>query len=365
MLKTVIHDLHVEAGARMVEYAGWDMPLYYEPGATEEHRIVRRSAGLFDVSHMGRFRIIGKEAGDFLDHMISSDVASLGAGESGYGLLLKDDGGILDDVFLYCLAPDEYILVVNAANLNKDRDWLVAHGGHFDIEFSDESPRTSLFALQGPRVIPVLEEIMGEDFSDWKRFGLRSLSLRGIGFRAGRTGYTGEDGVEIFVDNAGAAALWTAILEEFAGRCEISPCGLACRDSLRFEPGFPLYGHELGEDIFPPEALLKWACHLEGSFIGRDAVATLLEKGLERKLATISLVEKGVPREGYEVLSPEGEVIGTVVSGLYAPSVDKYCANVFLPPAYARAGTELAVSLRGRVKKAVVEKRPLYKPAYR
>ncbi len=365
MLKTMIHPLHVEAGARMVEYAGWDMPLYYGPGATEEHRIVRRSAGLFDVSHMGRFRIIGKEAGDYLNHMISSDVCSLAPGESGYGLLLREDGGILDDVFLYCLAPDEYILVVNAANLHKDRDWLVAHGGHFNMEFSDESGKTSLFALQGPRVIPVLEEITGEDFSGWNRFAIRHLSLRGIPIMAGRTGYTGEDGVEIFVDNSGAIRLWTAILEEFGSRCEIAPCGLASRDSLRFEPGFPLYGHELGEDIRPPEALLKWACHMDGSFIGRDAVAELLETGLERKLATLSLLEKGVPREGYEVLSPEGAVIGKVVSGLYAPSLDKYCANAYLPPSYTRAGTELGISLRGRVKRAVVEKRPLYRPAYR
>ena len=365
MSRTVIYDLHVEAGARMVEYAGWEMPLFYGPGATEEHRIVRRSAGLFDVSHMGRFRIVGKQAVDFLDHMISSNVYALGPGESGYGLLLYNDGGILDDVFLYCLHPDEYILVVNAANLNKDREWLVAHGGHFDMEFSDESPKTSLFALQGPRVIPVLEEVTGEDFSDWKRFSIRSLSLNGIEFLAGRTGYTGEDGVEIFVPNPDAVALWKTILKEFGSRCEISPCGLASRDSLRFEPGFPLYGHELSEEVLPPEALLKWACHMDGSFIGHDAVAVLLEKGLHRKLVTISLVEKGVPREGYDVLSPEGEKIGTVVSGLYAPSVDKYCANAFVPPSYGKAGTELSISLRGRVKKAVVEKRPLYRPAYR
>ena len=298
MFRTMIYDFHVESGARMVEYAGWEMPLFYGPGATEEHRIVRRSAGLFDVSHMGRFRIIGKEAGAFLDHMISSDVLSLQAGESGYGLLLKDDGGIVDDVFLYCLSPDEYILVVNAANLNKDRDWLVAHGGHFDMEFSDESPKTSLFALQGPRVIPVLEELTGEDFSDWKRFAIRTLSLKGITFTAGRTGYTGEDGVEIFVDNSGAVTLWNAILKEFGKRCEISPCGLASRDSLRFEPGFPLYGHELGEDIRPPEALLKWACHMDGSFIGHNAIVELLDKGLERKLVTTLPFGKGSPPGG-------------------------------------------------------------------
>ncbi|MDC7232150.1 MAG: glycine cleavage system aminomethyltransferase GcvT [Spirochaetales bacterium] len=366
MLKTVLNSFHREAGARMVEYAGWDMPLFYALGATEEHKIVRRSAGLFDVSHMGRFRIQGEGSTDFLDYLISSNVQALLPGQSGYGLLLKENGGIIDDVFLYRLEEKDYILVVNASNLKKDWDWLNQHASSYDMTLKDESPETSLFALQGPRVIPVLETLCSCSLQkEWDRFGIRTLEIDGIPFTAGRTGYTGEDGVEIFVENGQAEALWKGILDHFAGHCEISPCGLACRDSLRFEPGFPLYGHELNEEILPPEALLKWACDLNGNFMGKEAVEALLEKGLDKKLITLSLTEKGVPREGYEVLSEEGEVIGTVVSGLYAPTVDKYCANAFVPPAYAKSGTPLQVSLRGRVKKAVVEKRPLYRPVYR
>jgi len=366
MLKTTINSYHIEAGARMVEYAGWDMPLFYGPGATEEHRIVRRSAGLFDVSHMGRFYIQGSGSTDFLDHLITSDVKSLKPGQSGYGLLLNPDGGIVDDIFLYHLTPKNYILVVNAGNLKKDWDWLQKNRGSFDVELDDRSPQTSLFALQGPLVMGVLETLTGLSLqSDWERFGIRDFTLGGIPFTAGRTGYTGEDGVEIFVENSDALALWNRILKDFAAHCEISPCGLACRDSLRFEPGFPLYGHELGEHILPPQALLKWACSMDGEFIGKEAVAAYLEKGVDTKLITLSLTEKGVPREGYEVLNTDGEVIGSVVSGLYAPTVDKYCANAFVPSEYAKAGTALLVSLRGKMKKAVVEKRPLYKPSYR
>jgi len=366
MLKTEINSYHIQTGARMVEYAGWEMPLFYAPGATEEHRIVRRSAGLFDVSHMGRFAITGSGAAAFLDHVITSDVASLKPGMSGYGLLLNSQGGIIDDIFLYHIAAGSYILVVNAANLQKDREWLLKNKDGFDVSLEDRSPGTSLFALQGPRVMSVLETLTGESLlTAWERFGIREFTLGGIPFTAGRTGYTGEDGVEIFVDNAHALPLWSRILEDFALHCEISPCGLACRDSLRFEPGFPLYGHELGEDILPPQALLKWACHMEGDFIGKPAVEKLLAEGVKTRLITLSLTEKGVPREGYEVLNPAGEVIGEVVSGLYAPTLDKYCANAYVPAEYAAAGTELQISLRGKNKKAVVEKRPLYRPAYR
>jgi glycine cleavage system T protein len=366
MLKTAVNSFHREQNARMVEYAGWDMPLFYAMGATEEHRLVRRSAGLFDVSHMGRFRIKGSGSASFLDYLITSDVKSLKVGQSGYGLLLKQDGGIIDDIFLYHTGPEDYILVVNASNLNKDLDWLNEHKSAYDVTVTDESPETSLFALQGPRVLPVLEILTGQTLQDeWDRFGIREFLFEDIPFLAGRTGYTGEDGVEIFVSNEKALALWKSLLEKFSLHCEIAPCGLASRDSLRFEPGFPLYGHEMNESILPPQALLKWACYLESDFIGKEALMALLEKGLETKLITLSLIEKGVPREGYEVLSKEGEVIGQVVSGLYAPTVDKYCANAFVPVAFAKAGTELQVSLRGRTKKAIVEKRPLYKPVYR
>ena len=365
MKQTALHTLHIEAGAKMVPFAGWEMPLYYSSGATEEHRIVRRSAGLFDVSHMGTFRIGGHDSESFLDRMITSSVKSIAPGNSGYGLLLNDQGRALDDVFLYRITKDEWILVVNASNLEKDWAWLEEHCNDFDCTLEDTSSHTALLAFQGPQVIRCLEKLTGESLAEWKRFAVKDFTWEGISFRCGRTGYTGEDGVEIFVENDKSCELWQKILEKGSAFCEVAPCGLAARDSLRFEPGFPLYGHELNETVLPPEALLKWACDFSTSFIGKEAVESLLEKGLERKLMTFKLNDKGVPREGYEILSEEGDVIGVVVSGLYAPTVDLYCGNGFVPAEYCRAGTKIGISVRGRVKAAEVVKRPLYKPSYR
>ena len=365
MDKTVLYSSHIAAGAKMVPFAGWEMPLYYSGGATEEHRLVRRSAGLFDVSHMGTFRISGKEGGSFLDRMITSGVKKLSVGMAGYGLLLDEKGCALDDVFLYRLGEDEWNLVVNASNREKDWVWLESHVGEFDCLLEDISGRISLLAFQGPEVIGCLEKLTGEDLSGWERFGIRSFNWEGISFLCGRTGYTGEDGVEIFVDNDKALELWKLLLEKGQTHCEVGPCGLAARDSLRFEPGFPLYGHELDETVSPPEALVKWACDFETSFIGKEAVQDLLKRGLSRKLVTFKLIDKGVPREGYEILSEQGEVIGHVVSGMYAPTVDLYCGNGFVPPEYSKTGTRITISVRGRAKQAEVVKRPLYKPAYR
>ena len=260
MKKTALHSMHLKAGAKMVPFAGWEMPLYYTGGATEEHRLVRRSAGLFDVSHMGTFQISGKGSEEFLNRMITSGIHKLESGMAGYGILLNEKGFILDDVFLYHTAKEEWTLVVNASNLEKDWNWLESHVSSFDCTLKNISDRTSLLALQGPEVIGCLGKLLGEDLGGWPRFGMKEFTLEGISFRSGRTGYTGEDGVEIFVDNSDAAALWTILLEKGAEFCEIAPCGLASRDSLRFEPGFPLYGHELNESVMPPEALLKWAC---------------------------------------------------------------------------------------------------------
>ncbi len=365
MKQTALHALHIEAGAKMVPFAGWEMPLYYGNGATEEHRLVRRSAGLFDVSHMGTFRIGGKGSEAFLDRMITSAVREIAPGNSGYGLLLNEQGTALDDVFLYRITGDEWILVVNASNLEKDWAWLEKHAGDFDCSLEDTSSHTSLLAFQGPQVIGCLEKLTGESLADWKRFAVKDFSWEGISFRCGRTGYTGEDGVEIFVHNDRACELWQKILEKGQAYCEVAPCGLAARDSLRFEPGFPLYGHELNETVLPPEALLKWACDFSTPFMGKEAVESLLEKGLERKLMTFKLIDKGVPREGYEILAEDGTVIGEVVSGLYAPTVDLYCGNGFVPAEYCKAGTKIGISVRRRVKAAEVVKRPLYKPSYR
>lgn len=362
----------------MAEFAGWDMPITYSGGAIEEHRLVRRSAGLFDVSHMGQFLVSGPDALDYLQRLVTTNLATVSEQESTYALLCRHDGGVLDDLFLYNL-PDHWLIVVNAANREKDFSWFERHlpeppapDTAARVRLEDVSEATAMIAFQGPKALFVMDRLTEGAASDIPRFGAAQRSLVGLpqpftgrSVTIGRTGYTGEDGVELFVPDTMAQAVWELILAE-AERAgvEAGPVGLAARDSLRFEPGFALYGHELTEEITPLEARLKWACDLEKEFIGRDALIAQREKGLEQRLATVRLTQRGVPREGYRVLK-DGEPVGVVATGMYAPTVDAYCANVFVPPALAKTGTEVDIDIRGRSRSAVVVKRPLYRPAYR
>jgi aminomethyltransferase len=353
------------------------MPVSYPRGPIEEHRLVRRSAGLFDVSHMGRFRVAGRGAAEYLDRLVTSRLSDVQDHQSAYALLCRDDGGVLDDLFVYRL-PGYWLVVANAANREKDHAWFKAHLRPSEqppidgVELSDITDETAMFALQGPRSLEVIDRLTDGKASRIPRFGSAELTFIGLpqpsaslSAIVGRTGYTGEDGVELFVASEVAETVWVLILHE-AERAgiEAGPIGLAARDSLRFEPGFPLYGHELTEEVTPLAARLGWACDLDKEFIGRDALALEKERGVARRLATVRMVERGVPREGYRVLS-DGREVGHVASGMYAPTVDAYCANVFLPAALAKVGTEVHIDIRGRARAAVVVKRPLYRPAYR
>jgi glycine cleavage system T protein len=337
------------------------MPLHYATGAIEEHRMVRRSAGLFDVTHMGRLRISGPGAIPYLDRMVSSSIASLGSGESAYGLLCNERGTVIDDVFVYRRATD-LLMVVNAANRERDIDWLGSHMPD-SVSLADLSDQSAMLAFQGPNAVTIADRLTKGAASNIRRFQMSTCTVTGRQVEVGRTGYTGEDGVELFVDAQDAVGVWDALLAaaKESGR-ECGPVGLAARDSLRFEAGFALYGHELSEDVNPVEARLKWACDLESDFIGKDAI--LKTEIPPTKLATVRMIEKGVPREGYRVLL-DGEPIGRVASGMYAPTVDAYCANVFVTPGLAKVGQEMDIEIRDTYRRAVVVKRPLYKPAYR
>ena len=361
----------------MTEFAGWDMPVSYPRGSIEEHRLVRRSAGIFDVSHMGRFRVSGPRALEYLDRLVTASLARVREHQSTYALLCRDDGRVLDDLFVYHL-PAWWLVVANAANRDKDFRWFEEHRRPSEhvaadgVELTDISGETAMIAFQGPESLAVVDRLTDGGASRVPRFGSAELVLSGLPHRyadrsalVGRTGYTGEDGVELFVASEMAQAVWELLLHE-AERAEVEagPIGLAARDSLRFEPGFPLYGHELTEEVTPLEARLGWACDLDKEFIGRDAIARQKETGVARRLATVRMTERGVPREGFRVLS-EGEEVGHVASGMYAPTIDAYCANVFVPAALAKVGTEVHIEIRGRARAAVVVKRPLYKPAYR
>lgn len=360
---TPLYDWHVGAGAKMTEFAGWQMPVSYA-GAIDEHHLVRRSAGIFDVSHMGRFRVSGPAALDHLQRLVTANLAPVASGGSTYALLCRDDGGVLDDLFLYRLS-DHWLVVANAANRETVFRRLSELRPDSGVDLADLSDETAMFAFQGPKAVTLLDRMTGGAAGRIERFGSAALELASVRLIAGRTGYTGEDGIELFLPAGSAQQVWEAVLGEgdHAG-IEVGPVGLAARDSLRFEPGFPLYGHELTEEITPLEARLGWACDLDKEFIGRDALVRQLEQGLPRRLATVRMIDRGVPRQGFAVLH-EGQRAGHVASGMYAPTVDAYCANVFVPPALAAPGTNMDIEIRDRARAAVVVKRPLYTPAYR
>jgi glycine cleavage system T protein len=313
---------------------------------------------------MGQLVISGTGAGEALSGLVSSRILDMKNGEARYALLLNEAGGIIDDLFIYRPDPGSWFVVVNAGNRETDL-------GHFRehlppaVSVEDVSDATYMIAVQGPRAVELLDRLTWGMASATPRSSLCFTSIAGISVRMGRTGYTGEDGVELYYDAAQARDLWEFLFTkaEEAG-IEAGPIGLAARDSLRFEAGMPLHGHEIGPAISPPEALLSWACDFEKDFMGKAAVLSRKAAGLKRKLATLN-VSAGLPREAYPVLNGEGVEIGRCVAGMFCPTTGTYSANALLPPEYTAPGTKLKVEIRGSAKEAVVVKRPLYIPAYR
>ena len=363
--RTNLYDWHVAHKGRMVPFAGWEMPVQYPTGPLEEHHITRRSAGLFDIDHMGQITVTGPDAEAYLNRLVSWDIRLMVDNEAHYALICYDNGGIVDDVFVYKLAG-RWFVVVNADNLAKDYQWMLDHQAGHDVTVTDVSTETYMIALQGPKAIELLQTLTPTDLSGVARFTAFEDDVCGIPSIVGRTGYTGEDGVEIFFPADKAVEMWEAILNqgEQVG-IEVNAIGLAARDSLRFEPAFPLYGHEINADTTPLEANLGWACKFDTEFIGREALLKQKEEGIGKKLVGFELTAKGMPREGYVVANESGEEIGTVATGMFAPTVEKYCGHAFVQPEYAKPGTAIQIMIRNKPKAAVVVKRPFYVPAYR
>jgi glycine cleavage system T protein len=342
------------------------MPIQYPPGAVEEHRLCRRSVGLFDIDHMGQVVISGTGAGEALSALVSNRILDMREREARYTLLLNGAGGVMDDLFIYRgeAAADLWFVVVNAGNRETDLRYFRENlPGRILVE--DVSDATYMIAVQGPRAVELLDHLCGGAVSAIPRWTMAECVLEDIPVRVGRTGYTGEDGAELYYDAARALDLWERLLSRAAeAGIEAGPVGLAARDSLRFEAGMPLHGHEISPAISPLEALLSWACDFEKEFTGKAALLAQKEAGLTRKLVTLN-VTGGVPREGYPVLNPQGSEIGRCVAGMFCPSAGTYSANAFVPPEYAKIHTKLPVLIRGNPKEAVVVKRPLYVPVYR
>jgi glycine cleavage system T protein len=368
MKSTLLKNWHEAHGARFAPFAGFEMPIQYEHGAIKEHQLCRRSVGLFDIDHMGQVIISGNGAGEALSALVSNKILDMKENEARYALLLNEEGGVIDDLFIYKMeereAKDGWFVVLNAGN----RDVDIAHFKKNlppHISMKDISEECYMISIQGPRAVELIDAVSDGALSRLPRFTMGTCTIMGVQVRIGRTGYTGEDGAELFYDAVYGEKMWQFFLDEAEKRgIEAGPIGLAARDSLRFEAGMPLHGHEISASINPLEALLSWACDFEKDFAGKKALLVIKEKGLMRKMVTLN-VTGGVPREGYPVLNENGETIGACVSGMFCPTTGTYSANAFVKSEYAKVDAKLAVSIRDNAKSAVVIKRPLYIPTYR
>ncbi|MFE9365666.1 glycine cleavage system aminomethyltransferase GcvT [Streptomyces sp. NPDC006978] len=361
---TALDALHRSLGATMTDFAGWDMPLRYA-SERDEHNAVRTRAGLFDLSHMGEITVTGPQAAAFLSYALVGNIATVGVGRARYTMIVAEDGGILDDLIVYRLADAEYMVVANAGNAQLVLDTLTARAGGFDAEVRDDRDAYALLAVQGPDSPAVLKSVTDADLDGLKYYAGLPGTVAGVPALIARTGYTGEDGFELFVDPAHAEQLWKALTEAGAPYGLI-PCGLSCRDTLRLEAGMPLYGHELTTALTPFDAGLGRVVKFEkeGDFVGREALTAAAERAETappRKL--VGLVARGrrVPRAGYPVVAG-GEVVGEVTSGAPSPTLGKPIAMAYVDAAHAEPGTEgVGVDIRGTHEPYEVVALPFYK----
>lgn len=358
LLRTPLYSAHVAAKARIVPFAGWEMPVQYT-GVLPEVKAVREHVGLFDVSHMGRVRIHGADALAYLQHLVVSDVSRLSeeGGEAQYSLLCMESGGIIDDIIIYRLGAREFIVVINASNRDKDIAWMRGHIGDFHITMEDETDLTSLIAVQGPKAIALLDDLSDRDLYAVSRFGLDETVIAEVPAMVARTGYTGEDGMEIFCKSEDAERLWKALTDAGA-----IPCGLGARDTLRLEAALPLYGHEMNEHVVPYEARLAWVVKVDktGDFIGKRTLSELKKAPRRKVLVGIEMEGRAIPREGYSVVA-DGKTVGHVTSGTFSPMRSKGIALVRVDVAHSGVGTALEVIIRETPHPARVVALPFYK----
>lgn len=354
--RTALYDTHLALGAKMVEFSGWEMPVQYK-GILDEHRAVRNAAGLFDIDHMGQVRVTGNDALKFLNHLLTANFSDMEINTAKYAVMCYADGTCVDDTFVYRL-ENEWMVVVNAGNRDKDNIWIKAQASGFDVTLKDVSDEFYMLAFQGPKAEQVLQKLESFDLKDLKYHAAREFSIHGERGILARTGYTGEDGFELFIPNAHGKHVWDAILD--AGKEDgVLPIGLGARDSLRFEAKFALYGHEIDANTTPIQAALGWACDLNKNFIGRDVLLKQKLEGTSKKLVGFEMLERGIARGGYEIAS-NGNVVGVVTSGMPAPTLEKNIGLGYVPPELVKVGTEFDIIIRGKPTKARVVKTPFY-----
>ena len=350
--RTCLHDRHVALGALMQPFGGYDMPIQYS-SIIEEHNAVRQHCGVFDVSHMGEVYITGKDAEKYVNYIFTNDVTNAPLNSIFYGMMLYPDGGTVDDLLVYKMGENEFFLVINAANTDKDVEWIRQHAEGYDVTIDHCSDYYSQLAIQGPEAESVVEEVLHLSCKDLAFYEAKTIDVSGEQIIVSRTGYTGEDGFEIYGSQAYIVRAWDALME--SKRC--TPCGLGCRDTLRFEAGLPLYGMELSKDITPVMAGLSMFCKLDKpEFIGKEAIAKQKEEKPKQKVIGLELEGKAIPRHGYPVMK-DGQQVGIITTGYHSISLDKSLAFALVDLEHSKLGTELEVQIRKKTFPCVVVKK--------
>jgi len=359
--KTPLNKAHRDLGGKMVDFGGWDMPVQYS-GVIAEHLRTREHSGLFDVSHMGEFWVEGEDAIKFVNRLTTNDVTKLVDGQAQYSALTREDGTVVDDLLVYRFDEGKLLLVVNAGTTEKDWDWITSHTKDENITLTNVSADYCQIAVQGKDAIGILQKLTDEKLDEIKYYHFTVGKVDGVDAIISRTGYTGEDGFEVYADEKYAEQLWNKFLEvgNFGTETGILPCGLAARNTLRLESAMSLYGHEISDEITPLEANLGWICKLNKDFLGRDALAKQKEKGLTRKLVGFEVTDKGIARDDFDVYINDKKV-GKVTSGSPAPFLKKNIGLAFVPSEFANIGQEIKIDVRGKHLTAKIVPTPFYK----
>ena len=360
MKRTCLYDRHVKLEAKMVPFGGFEMPIQYTD-ITDEHQAVRQACGVFDVSHMGEVLVEGAEAEKFVQHIFTNDVNGAPVGKIFYGMMLHPHGGTIDDLLVYKMGDEKFFLVINAANIDKDYAWISQQAAQFDVTTENQSDSYGQLAVQGPKAEKVMEEVLALPCSELEFYTFKLIEAEGETLIVSRTGYTGEDGFEIYGSHAYIQAAWDRLIESK----EAKPCGLGCRDTLRFEVGLPLYGDELTDDISPIMAGLGMFVKLDKEeFVGKEAVARQKAEGVQQKLIGIELEGRAIPRHGYEVVADD-KVIGSVTTGYCSISTGKSVCMALVDAAYAKLDTPVQVRIHRKLQPGKVVKKRFYQKHYK
>ncbi len=364
LLKTPLYSLYKDSGAKIVDFARWALPIQFE-GILQEHHMVREAAGLFDVSHMGEIEVKGKDALPYLNYIMTNGISRLKINQVLYTVMVNEQGGTLDDVMIYHFNNNHYWIIANASNRIKDFNWMLKHADGFEVEINDISDNAAQLALQGPNAAKILKAAAGEESEQIRFFRFKeSVDVNGTSCLISRTGYTGEDGFELYCKPEDAASLWEYLLE-VGKKYGLKPAGLGCRDTLRFEACLHLYGNELSEDISPLEAGLGWLVKFDkDEFIGKPALEEQAKPGPKRKLIGFELLGKGIPRGDYKV-QKDGNAIGYVTTGYMAPTLKKSLGLALVDSTCSEIGENIDVMIRGKAVKAVIIETPFYSKNYK